>query len=130
MSGWRRSSISRRKAAASRGEVGWVMPSRHTVVMGARLGARRGLRRNHRPAYIWSDDGQEIRHGNEEDLMVFHFDNDGRRVRISSTTSEQPRRVADRVASAYFNAPCTYVDDGATVERAQIENLIAAITDP
>jgi hypothetical protein len=88
------------------------------------------LRRNHRPAYIWSDDGQEIRHGNEEDLMVFHFDNDGRRVRISSTTSEQPRRVADRLASAYFNAPCTYVDDGATVERAQIENLIAAVSDP
>ena len=88
------------------------------------------LRRNLRPSYLWSDDGERIHHGNEEDLVVLHFQDRARRVRISSTTSELPRRIASLLATAYFSELCFYVDDQTEVHEAQIGNLLAAITDP
>ena len=88
------------------------------------------LRRNLRRAYHWSADGRQILHGHDAELIVLHFLDGGQRVRISSTTSSVPRRIADRLASVYFGRPCTYEDDQPAVRHAQVENLLAAITDP
>ncbi len=88
------------------------------------------LRRNLRPTYNWSRDGRRIHHGHEEELIILHFHDGGHRVRISSTSSDLPRRIADRLATVYFGQECHYVDDRPAVERSQVENLLAAITDP
>ena len=88
------------------------------------------LRRGHRPTHNWSFDGQRIHHGLDEELIILRFHDHARRVLISSTTSELPRRVADRLASAYFGESCRYQDDQPEVERRQVENLLGAITDP
>ncbi len=88
------------------------------------------LRRGHRPTHNWSYDGQRIHHGLDEELIILRFHDHARRVLISSTTSELPRRVADRLASAHFGESCRYQDDQPEVERRQVENLLGAITDP
>jgi hypothetical protein len=88
------------------------------------------LRRGHRPSHNWSHDGQRIHHGLEEELIILRFHDHGRKVLITSTTSELPRRIADRLASVYFGASCRYQDDQPEVERRQVENLLATITDP
>jgi hypothetical protein len=88
------------------------------------------LRRGHRPTHNWSFDGQRIHHGLDEELIILRFHDHARRVLISSTTSELPRRVADRLASAYFGESCRYQDDQPEVEHRQVENLLGSITDP
>ncbi len=88
------------------------------------------LRRNLRRTFHWSPDGQQIAHGHDAEVIVLHLLDGGRRVRISSTTSEVPRRIADRLATVHFGRDCAFEDDKPAVHHAQVGNLLAAITDP
>ena len=88
------------------------------------------LRRNLRRTFHWTADARRILHGHDAEVIVLHFQDGAQRVRISSTTAEAPRRIAEALASAYLGCPCTYEDDKPAVHHAQVENLLAAITDP
>ena len=88
------------------------------------------LRRSIRRAFHWTADARGILHGHDAEMIVLQFLDGAQHVRISSTTSEVPRRIAERLASAYLGCVCCYEDDKPAVQHAQVENLLAAITDP
>ncbi len=88
------------------------------------------LRRNLRPDYNFTDDGEEIQHGNKTEWIILHFHDDGRAVRITSQTSTIPRQVADRIASGFFGAECHYVDDDRAVDENLVRDFIDALLDP
>ncbi len=85
------------------------------------------LSRNLRRAHNWTDDGQAIQHGHDEELIVLQFMDDGRRVRASGRTATLPRALADAIASAWFEAPCAYVDDLTPAEPASLDRMLAAL---
>ena len=87
------------------------------------------LRRNLRPDYVWTDDGTDVHHGQKSEWIILHFRDGGRALKVCSVTSEGPRQVADRIASAFFAADVHYVDDHQAASEAVIENFLAAITD-
>jgi hypothetical protein len=87
------------------------------------------LRRNLRPDYVWTDDGTDVHHGQKSEWIILHFRDGGRALKVCSMTSEVPRLVADRIASAFFGADVHYVDDHQAASEAVIENFLAAITD-
>ena len=85
------------------------------------------LSRNLRRAHHWSDDGRKLTHGHDEELIVLHFADQGRRVRVSAKTSDLPHRLAEAVASAWFQEECTYVDDLAPAEPASLRRMVEAL---
>lgn len=88
------------------------------------------LRRNMRPDHVWNEEGTDVHHGQKSEWIILFFSDGGRALKVSSMTSEVPRQVADRIASAYFGASVHYVDDHQAATEAVIENFLAAITDP
>lgn len=85
------------------------------------------LSRNLRRAHTWSDDGRHLSHGHDEELIVLHFTDHGRRVRVSAKTSELPRHLAEAIASAWFQEECSYVDDLAPAEPASLRRMVRAL---
>lgn len=85
-----------------------------------------GLRRNLRRAHLWSDDGVEIAHGHDEELIFLQFLDRGRRLRLVSATPALPRRLADALASAWFGRPCRYVEDLLSAHPAAVRRLVSA----
>lgn len=85
------------------------------------------LRRNLKRGHLWCDDGVEIQHGHDEELIVLHFIEEGRRVRISGRTSELPRRLAQGIASAWFATSVTYCDDLVPAHPASLRRLVDAL---
>jgi len=88
------------------------------------------LRRNLRPDHVWNEAGTDVHHGQKSEWIILHFQDGGRALKVSSVTSEVPRQVADRIATAYFGANVHYIDDLQAASDAVLENFIAAITDP
>lgn len=88
------------------------------------------LRRNLRPSYQWNDDGTDLDHGHQAEMIVLHLRDGGHSIRISSVTSELPLQIANRIASAYFGDEIRYEDDLRGTSRSAIENLLAAVTNP
>ncbi|MBI2895547.1 MAG: hypothetical protein HYY06_18465 [Deltaproteobacteria bacterium] len=88
------------------------------------------LRRNLHPDYVWNDDGTDVHHGQKSEWIILHFKDGGRALKVCSVTSEVPRLVADRIATAFFGSDVHYVDDLQAASDAAIENFLAAITDP
>ena len=85
------------------------------------------LSRNLRRAHHWSDDGQSIWHGHDEELIVLHFSDHGRRVRVSGSTASLPRNLAGAIGTAWFQQECTYVDDLTPAEPASLRRMVAAL---
>lgn len=85
------------------------------------------LSRNLRRAHHWSDDGRNLSHGHDEELIVLHFADHGRRVRVSAKTSELPRHLAEAIATAWFEEECSYVDDLAPAEPASLRRMVEAL---
>lgn len=85
------------------------------------------LRRNLRRAHNWSDDGTQIHHGHDEEVMVLHFIDGGARVRVSAQTSGLPRRLAEAIVSAWTGTRCAYVDDLVPAEPASLQRMLAAL---
>jgi len=69
------------------------------------------LRRNLRPDHVWNEDGTDVHHGQKSEWIILHFQDGGRSLKVSSVTSEVPRLVADRIATAYFGVNVHYIDD-------------------
>lgn len=67
------------------------------------------LRRNRRRAAIWDDPGDNIQHGHDEEAIVLHFTDQGRRVRASAPRSAVVISVAEAIVSAWYGP----VDDRA-----------------
>jgi len=88
------------------------------------------LRRNLGPDHVWNDEGTDVHHGQKSEWIILFFKDGGCALKVSSMTSEVPRQVADRIASAYYGATVHYVDDHQAATEAVIENFLAAITDP
>ena len=85
------------------------------------------LSRNLRRTHNWTDDGQAIQHGHDEELIVLQFTDEGRRVRASGRTTSLPRALADAIATAWFGAPSAYVDDLTPAEPASLDRMLAAL---
>lgn len=85
------------------------------------------LSRNLRRAHHWTDDGRRLMHGHDEELIVLHFLDGGRRVRVSARTPDLPRSLAGAIASAWFGEECAYVDDLAPAEPASLRRMVAAL---
>ena len=85
------------------------------------------LSRNLRRAHHWSDDGRQLSHGHDEELIVLHFSDQGRRVRVSAKTAELPRQIAEAIAGGWFEEPCSYQDDLAPAEPASLQRMVAAL---
>ena len=88
------------------------------------------LRRNLRPDHVWTDDGTDVLHGQKSEWIILHFRDGARALKVCSQTSEVPREIASRIATAYFGQHVRYVDDLQAAPEAAIENFIAAIMDP
>jgi len=88
------------------------------------------LRRNLRPAWHWNDDGTEVDHGHEEELIVLHFRQGGRSLGLSAATNTLPRRIADHLATRFFGAPCRYVEDHRATADSAIRAFLNALLDP
>lgn len=85
------------------------------------------LRRNLRRAHNWSDDGTQIHHGHDEEIIVLHFLDGGLRVRVSAQTFELPRRLAEAIVSAWTGTTCHFVDDLAPAEPASLRRMVCAL---
>jgi hypothetical protein len=85
------------------------------------------LSRNLRRAHQWTDDGLHLLHGHDEELIVLHFLDDGRRVRVSAQTPDLPRALAGALAAAWFGAELAYVDDLAPAEPASLRRMLAGL---
>lgn len=85
------------------------------------------LRRNLKRAWLWNDDGVEIAHGHDEELVLLHFLDGGRRLRLSNTHSRLARKLADAVASAWFGRPCRYVQDLLSAHPAAVKRMVGAL---
>jgi hypothetical protein len=48
-------------------------------------------------------------------------------VRVSAKTVELPRKLAEAIATAWFQEECTYVDDLAPAEPASLRRMLAAL---
>lgn len=88
------------------------------------------LRRNLRPDHVWTEDGTDVLHGQKSEWIILHFRDGAGALKVCSQTSEIPREVANRIATAYFGQEVRYVDDHQAAPEAAIENFLAAITDP
>lgn len=85
------------------------------------------LSRNLRRTHNWTDDGKALQHGHDEELIVLHFLDDGRKVRVSGKTTTLPRALAHAIATAWFGRPCLYIDEVTPTEPASLDRLIAAL---
>ena len=85
------------------------------------------LSRNLRRAHTWTDDGATVQHGHDEELIVLHFTDGGRHVRVSGKTATLPRALAEAIASAWFGWQVTYIDDLSPTEPASLDRLFAAL---
>ena len=63
----------------------------------------------------------------DEELIVLHFLEEGRRVRISGRTSELPRRLAQGIASAWFATSVVFRDDLVPAHPASLRRLVDAL---
>ena len=86
-----------------------------------------GLRRNLRRAHHWSDDGALIHHGHEEDLVLLHFLDDGRRLRLASRTQRFAQRLAEALVSAWAGRPCRYAEDILSAHPAALRRMVSAL---
>ena len=87
------------------------------------------LRRNLKRAHLWSDDGDQIAHGHDEELILLHFLDGGRRLRLANARSRLARHLADAVASAWFGRPCRYVQDLLSAHPAAVQRMVAALVE-
>lgn len=76
---------------------------------------------------MWSDDGVEIAHGHDEELIFLQFQDRGRRLRLVSATPALPRRIADALASAWFGRPCRYAEDLLSAHPAVVKRMVGAL---
>ena len=87
------------------------------------------LRRNLKRAHLWDDDGAQIAHGHDEELILLHFLDGGRRLRLANARSRLARHLADAVASAWFGRPCRYVQDLLSAHPAAVRRMVAALVE-
>ena len=87
------------------------------------------LRRNLKRAHLWSDDGDQIAHGHDEELILLHFLDGGRRLRLANARSRLARHLADAVASAWFGRPCRFVQDLLSAHPAAVRRMVAALVE-
>lgn len=82
------------------------------------------VRRTERPDHI--HDGRRIVHGYRAEWIVLDFSPDGDQVNIASRSVEEPREMADRIASAYFGCDCRFVNEENMTDAGTIERFVAA----
>jgi len=80
------------------------------------------IRRTERPDHI--HDGRSIVHGYRAEWIVLDFSPDGRQVSIASSSVDEPREVADRIASAFFGCDCRFVNEEKVTEAETIREFI------
>lgn len=85
------------------------------------------LRRPLRQTWHWREDREEVDHGHAEELIILHFLDGGREVRLSASTGLLSRQVADHLASAFFGQPCRYIDDHRPTSDSAIQNLLSGL---
>jgi len=95
----------------------WMREGRHYVF----------LRRTERPDHI--HDGRRIVHGYRAEWIVLDFSKDGDHVNIASCSVEEPREMANQIASAYFGCECRFVNEEKMTDAGTIERFIAAARD-
>ena len=82
------------------------------------------IRRTERPDHI--HDGRHIVHGYRAEWIVLDFSSDGDQVNIASTSVDEPREIADRIASAHFGCPCRFVNEERATDAGTIELFLTA----
>ncbi len=83
------------------------------------------IRRSERPDRIIRD--ENLVHGYRPEWIVLDFLDEARRVQIASQSQEESLRIADRLASSFFEADCFYRNERQTVCPAQIHQLLAKL---
>lgn len=84
------------------------------------------VRRPERPQYIMGP-GDRIQHGHRVEWIILDFSADAKRVAIASDSREAPLRMANMLASAYFEEDVQYVDECQITYARQIANLLAQL---
>ncbi len=82
------------------------------------------IRHTERPDHI--HDGRHIVHGYRAEWIVLDFGPDGDHVNIASTTVDEPREIADRIASVYFGCDCRFVNEEVNTAAETIHDFIAS----
>jgi len=82
------------------------------------------IRRTERPDHI--HDGRHIVHGYRAEWIVLDFSPDGDQVNIASSSVEEPREMAERIASAHFGCPCRFVNEQQLTDAGAIERFLSA----
>ena len=73
------------------------------------------------------DDGTEIAHGHNEELIMLQFLDEGRRVRLAAVTARLPRQLADAIATAWLGEHCQYVEDLSPAHPAAVRRMVTAL---
>jgi len=82
------------------------------------------IRRTERPDHIHN--GRHIVHGYRAEWIVLDFSPDGDQVNIASNSVEDPRELANRIASTYFGCDCRFVNEERMTDAKTIEEFIGA----
>ena len=81
------------------------------------------IRRTDRPAHI-HDGKRGILHGYDVEWIVLDFSPDADQVNIASNSVDEPKEMANRIASAYFRFDCRFVNEETLTAAKTIEQFI------
>jgi hypothetical protein len=85
------------------------------------------IRRADRPEMIVGAAG--VLHGYKPEWIILNFLDGGKRVNIASTSIKTPVHIANRLAHAYFQQPCEYINQSKITTPKQIERLFSLLKD-
>jgi hypothetical protein len=83
------------------------------------------IRRAERPDFILREEG--VMHGYRPEWIILDFEENAKRVRISSVSVNAPLEIANRIASGYFGKSCEYKNETEITYAKQIERFLKQI---
>jgi hypothetical protein len=80
------------------------------------------IRRPHRPTHQLVDD--RVVHGHTADWIVLEYREEGRLLNVASHGKKASFIIANQITSAFFDAPCEYVNVEEVVYPAQLQRFL------
>ena len=85
------------------------------------------IRRAERPDLILRSGG--VVHGHRPEWIILDFQDNAKRVNISSVSVSVPLEIANRLASRYFGQTCEYENESRTTYTRQLERFLGTLKD-
>ena len=85
------------------------------------------IRRAERPGLILRSGG--VVHGHRPEWIILDFQDNAKRVNISSVSVSVPLEIANRLASRYFGQTCEYENESRTTYTRQLKRFLGTLKD-